>query len=43
MGLPLRLDPNDKSEAKRSTIDELYNQMIGDLKIAAIYMKIHQF
>lgn len=39
MGLPLRLDPNDKSEAKRSTIDELYNQMIGDLKIAAIYMK----
>jgi hypothetical protein len=39
LGLPLRLDPNDKSEASRSTIDELYNQMIADLKIAASYMK----
>ena len=39
LGLPLRLDPNDESEAKRSTIDELYDQMIADLKIAAINMK----
>lgn len=39
LGLPLRLDPNDKNEAKRSMIDELYNQMIADLKISAIYLK----
>lgn len=39
LGLPIRLNPNDTSEAKRSTIDELYNQMIADLKIAAINMK----
>jgi hypothetical protein len=39
LGLPLRLDPYDKSNATRSTIDELYNQMIADLKMAALYMK----
>ena len=39
LGLPLRLDPNDKTEAKRSMINELYTQMIDDLKISAFYLK----
>ena len=39
LGLPLRLSPDDQTEATRSTTDELYNQMIADLKIAALYMK----
>jgi starch-binding outer membrane protein, SusD/RagB family len=39
LGLPLRLNPDDKSEATRSTIDDLYNQMIADLKMASLYMK----
>ncbi len=39
LGLPLRLDPNDYSDARRSTLDELYNQMISDLKISAVYLK----
>ena len=39
LGLPIRLDPNDKTEAKRSMIDDLYKQMIADLKIAAFNLK----
>jgi hypothetical protein len=39
LGLPLRLNPDDQTEASRSTIDQLYDQMISDLKIAALYMK----
>ena len=38
LGLPMRLDPDDASEASRSTIDVLYQQMISDLKIASLYM-----
>jgi len=38
LGLPMRLDPDDVSEASRSTIDVLYQQMISDLKIASLYM-----
>jgi len=38
LGLPMRLDPDDVSEASRSTIDVLYNQMISDLKTASLYM-----
>jgi hypothetical protein len=34
----MRLDPDDVSEASRSTIDVLYQQMISDLKIASLYM-----
>lgn len=38
LGLPLRLNSDDNSEATRSTIDELYEQMISDLKIASKYL-----
>lgn len=38
LGLPIRLNPEDVSEATRSTLDELYQQMISDLTIASKFM-----
>ena len=39
LGLPLRLNPDDYSEASRSTLEELYQQMISDLEIAVQHLK----
>ena len=38
LGLPLRIDPDDYTEASRSTLEELYQQMISDLEIAATHL-----
>jgi hypothetical protein len=38
LGLPLRLNPDDYSEASRSTLEELFQQMISDLEIASTHL-----